>query len=304
MPPSERLQRLGHTASEALGAATRVPLRASKGFWTGLRYPFRGARFVYLEHPGLARIWAVPALLTFLALGAGFWWAFARHGELAAWLWAPPQGEAWWQLPLHWLHFLYEGLVLLVLLLVALLLGVLCSSVFAAPFNDALSERVERILTGRPPPPSSWRTLLRDVLSTVLLEGLKLAIYLLVMTPLWLLSLLVPVVGPVLSSFAGFLFSAAYFALDYVDYAAARRGLPVRQRLGMLRRHSMLMLGFGLGVWALLFVPLLNLFFMPAAVTGGTMLFLESTGHCDEPPTEGATHTDTEAHAPRPAEGS
>jgi len=32
--------------------------------------------------------------------------------------------------------------------------------------------------------------------------------------------------------------------------------------------------GFGTGVWILLFVPLVNLFFMPAAVAGGTMLFL------------------------------
>ena len=32
--------------------------------------------------------------------------------------------------------------------------------------------------------------------------------------------------------------------------------------------------GFGTGVWVLLFIPLVNLFFMPAAVAGGTMLFL------------------------------
>jgi CysZ protein len=32
--------------------------------------------------------------------------------------------------------------------------------------------------------------------------------------------------------------------------------------------------GFGTGVWVLLFIPLVNLFFMPAAVAGGTMLFV------------------------------
>jgi uncharacterized protein involved in cysteine biosynthesis len=32
--------------------------------------------------------------------------------------------------------------------------------------------------------------------------------------------------------------------------------------------------GFGTGVWLLLFIPLVNLFFMPAAVAGGTMLFV------------------------------
>ena len=32
---------------------------------------------------------------------------------------------------------------------------------------------------------------------------------------------------------------------------------------------------FGTGVWLFLFVPLVNLLFMPAAVAGGTLLFLE-----------------------------
>jgi uncharacterized protein involved in cysteine biosynthesis len=34
-------------------------------------------------------------------------------------------------------------------------------------------------------------------------------------------------------------------------------------------------LGFGASVWVLLLIPLVNLFFMPAAVAGGTMLFLD-----------------------------
>jgi uncharacterized protein involved in cysteine biosynthesis len=35
------------------------------------------------------------------------------------------------------------------------------------------------------------------------------------------------------------------------------------------------MLGFGFAVWACLFVPLLNLVFMPLSVAGGTLLFLD-----------------------------
>ena len=35
------------------------------------------------------------------------------------------------------------------------------------------------------------------------------------------------------------------------------------------------MLGFGAGVYLFLMIPLVNLFFMPAAVAGGTLLFLD-----------------------------
>ena len=38
------------------------------------------------------------------------------------------------------------------------------------------------------------------------------------------------------------------------------------------------MFGFGTGVWLFLFIPLVNLLFMPAAVAGGTLLFLDLEG--------------------------
>ncbi len=273
-PGAAASRRAGRVAS----AVAVAPLRAAGGFWQGLRYPVRGARLVYLEHPGLVRIWIVPVLLTFGALLGAGWFALGQHADLAEALWREPSGEAWWVEPLRWLHQGFEWIVLLVLLGAALLLAVVLSSVFAAPFNDALSERVEGLVTGRPPPPFSWSRLLGDVLATVTLEAVKWTVYLLVMGPLWLLSLWVPGVGQVLYAVFGFLFSAVYLAVDFVDYAAARAGWTLGARLGLLRRRPAAMLGFGTALWVLLFVPLLNLFFMPAAVAGGTLLFLEASG--------------------------
>ena len=45
--------------------------------------------------------------------------------------------------------------------------------------------------------------------------------------------------------------------------------------MGITRRQLPAVAGFGTGVWVLLFIPLVNLLFMPAAVAGGTMLFVE-----------------------------
>ena len=40
--------------------------------------------------------------------------------------------------------------------------------------------------------------------------------------------------------------------------------------------------GFGTGVWLFLFIPLLNLLFMLAAVAGGTLMFLDLEGEGPE----------------------
>ena len=132
-----------------------------------------------------------------------------------------------------------------------------------------------------------WRQILRHpsaslaiVLSLGLAMGAALAafrllLYALVVGPLWLLSWLVPGVGQALYLGAWLVFTASYFALDYVDWPATRRGHSLRQRFGLLGRHPLRMLGFGFAVWATLFVPLLNLVFMPLSVAGGTLLFLD-----------------------------
>ena len=84
--------------------------------------------------------------------------------------------------------------------------------------------------------------------------------------------------GQVVYTVFAFGLTATYFALDYIDWPASRRDRAVRERLRMVRRHLPTMLGFGTGVWVLLFIPFVNLFFMPAAVAGGTLLFLDVDG--------------------------
>jgi len=143
----------------------------------------------------------------------------------------------------------------------------------AAPFNDALSEAVERILTGESAPPFSLRRMVADIGRTLRLELLKVLVYLAVVGPMFLASFIIPGVGQVLS-LVGFVLTAVYLGIDYVDWPAARRNWSVSDRVAFTRRQLPAVAGFGTGVWLLLFVPLVNLLFMPAAVAGGTMLFV------------------------------
>jgi len=177
---------------------------------------------------------------------------------------------------LRFLHGALEVIVAIALFTVGVALVALGSSVIAAPFNDALSEAVESLYMAQAMPRFSTARAVRDLIRTVGLELLKLLIYAAVMLPLLGISLLAPLAP--LQAVVGFCFTALFFAIDYVDFAAARRELTPRQRIRWALSHPRAMLGLGMSIWLLLLTPLLNLLFMPAAVAGGTLLFLDLAG--------------------------
>ncbi len=256
------------------GAVAKSPL----GFARGLSYVLRGMRFVYFQHPKLARYWVFPILVTGLALLAVFYGAGSYYDDLGGAVWSLFP-ESWNEAAgwvggllraLRWLIELISGILITFL---GLVLVLVLSSVVAAPFNDALSEAVEHILTGVAPPPFSFSRMVADIVRTIRLELLKVLVYLAVVAPMFLASFFVPGLGQLISLFA-FALTAVYLGIDYVDWPAARRNWSVGDRLTFTRRQLPAVAGFGTGVWVLLFIPLANLFFMPAAVAGGTMLFL------------------------------
>jgi len=64
-------------------------------------------------------------------------------------------------------------------------------------------------------------------------------------------------------------------SVQYTDYAADNNGISfseLRRRLGGDRINSF---GFGLAVYLMMLIPLLNLVLIPAAVAGGTVLWVE-----------------------------
>lgn len=243
-------------------------------FVRGLGYAIKGVR-ILRKYPDLARYWSVPILLTFVSLVASFVLAARYHDDLLTLLWQARQGHGWLAVLEGALYWLARGASFVLSLSVLLLVSTVLSMVFAAPFNDALSEAVEERETQKASPTFAISRLLSDLARTVVIELLKLSLFAAIMMPLTIFSWLVPGVGHVAAAIVGGLFTASYFALDYTDWPASRRGLGVRQRLSLFSQRPWLMLGFGVAVWGCLFVPILNLAFMPIAVAGGTRLFLD-----------------------------
>ena len=255
-------------------------VRSPVGFARGLSYAFRGMRFVYFQHPALVRYWVFPILITAVALFAVFYGAGSYYDTLgdALWSWLPDSwGEAtgWVATLLAALRWFINLLLGLLLAVLGLVLVVILSSIVAAPFNDALSEAVESILTGEPTPPFSFKRMVTDIVRTIRLELLKVLVYVVVVGPMFLASFLIPGIGQIIS-LVGFALTAIYLGVDYLDWPAARRDWSVAERVTFARQRLAAVAGLGTGVWVLLFIPVVNLFFMPAAVAGGTMLFVAS----------------------------
>jgi CysZ protein len=281
--PAREASAFRRTAGD-VARAGRSAVRAVRGFWWGFRQPFRGARFAYFTHPGLARIWIWPIVITMACIVGVAVAVWLWHDDLLGLAWSEPVGDGFWVTVQRVVRPVARVLLLVLLAAIGLLVVYILSSLFSAPFKDRLSEEVELIYRKKQAPAFSWDRLLRDLLLTVRLELGKTALYLVIMVPSLLLSLLVPVLGQVLYTIFGYLLTIVFFAVDYTDWPLARRGRGVRERARILRRNFVRMLGLGTGVWLFVFIPFVGLFFMPAAVAGGTLLILdlEADGDLEE----------------------
>lgn len=245
------------------------------GIVRGFGYLIRGAHFVYVRHFDLIRYWIWPVIITLAVIVGvlvGGW--FARE-PLIDWIWPSPEGETVAVAVVRVLHDLVGILLMLVIWIAGLIGSIAISAVFAAPFNDMLSEAVELLARGQAAPPFSLSELAFGAARSLRIEAAKFAFFAAIMGPLFVVSFFVPVIGSVVYPVLAFLLGALYFGLDYVDWPASRRHLGARWRYRFVGRHFWALLGLGLGVWIVLFLPLFNLFLMPAAVAGGTLMFLD-----------------------------
>ncbi|MFC1408065.1 EI24 domain-containing protein [Streptacidiphilus sp. N1-12] len=227
--------------------------------------------------PGL-----VSLLLYLAALAALITWG----GDLADWL--TPFAD-------HWssgLRSLVRDVTALLLIGGGLMLAVVTFTavtlLIGEPFYESLSERVEEIEGGGPPPlgMSWWRQLLwglRDALASVLLvAGIGLVLFVLSF---------IPVVGQTVVPAVGICVSGFFLAEQLTALAFQRRGLTFRQRVRQLRGRLPLALGFGVPLALLFLIPLVAVFAMPGAVAGATLLVRELDAPATPPTTPPTTST-------------
>jgi CysZ protein len=157
----------------------------------------------------------------------------------------------------------------------------------AAPFNDALSERVEHlVLKHTNLEKFSFVRILRDAKDAFIVEAKKLSLIIFLQAMLLLLHL-IPVVGNTAYFILAGTLTLVLLAFEYVDYPMSRKNMTFGTRKSFVTRNFAAMFGFGGAVSLTLMIPLLNFVCMPACVVGATLMYMESTGV----PIDGPVHT-------------
>ena len=236
----------------------------------GPTYLLEGMRLI--TRPGLRRFVALPLGINILVFSAALYWGIGWFPSLIAWLQSLlptlPEWLAWLEQGLAWLLW-----PLFVLLAVVLIFQgfTLIANLIAAPFNGLLAEKVTHLLQGGAPEngPGPGQALL-GMSTAILDEARKLLHVLLWAIPFFVLSLVLPLVGPLL----WFVFTAWILALEYLDYPLGNQGLGAREIRQQLRSRPLLSLSFGAATALLSLIPLVNFIAMPSAVAGATALWV------------------------------
>ncbi|GAA0458950.1 EI24 domain-containing protein [Streptomyces stramineus] len=231
-----------------------------------MKYLAQGQRWVGRHR----RQWGfglLPGLITFLGYAAAF-------AALCLWAddvidWATPFADGWAS---PWLGIFRGALTVLFFggsLLLALISFTAVTLLVGQPFYEALSERVDRAEGGDVP--ESGLPLWRELWISA-----RESLAVLVRVALWGVLLFalgfVPVLGQTVVPAVGFCISGFFLTEELTAVALQRRGVPLRERLRLLRSRKLLVLGFGVPLTLLFLVPLVAVFVMPGAVAGATLL--------------------------------
>lgn len=259
---------LPHPLLASLFAPGLGPLRR---FARALRLPLRAAAFL-ARTPRLWPFIVIPALINIVLFGIGVAVVLTNVDALLGWMWVRPVGEGAVVYLLVGLWYLMRALIVIVGLVISYIFVLLVGGILGSPFNDALSERTEIMLTGRPAPETEGDFLggiPRSIGSTAFIT----LIYLAVLLPILLLNL-IPALGSVAATILGACLSAFFLSLEYADNTFERYGFSLKEKFRILRQNIALSGGVGLGTSLLLWIPLLNFLCIPIAVVSGTVLAL------------------------------
>ncbi|XXF76652.1 EI24 domain-containing protein [Myxococcaceae bacterium GXIMD 01537] len=206
------------------------------------------------------------------------------------WRHAPDWVGHFWTRPEPWYGRALWYLVLTLVFLVLLVVGAnVVPPLLLAPLQDPLSETTEALCGGGDAPPFRLGSFLRGVVTGVL-HTLARIFFLLGGLAVLLPLNLIPGAGSILWTVLGSLWTMTWMAGEHLATPMTRHQYAFSQVWRALRGRWALCLGFGAGVYVLLWVPILNTFFLPVAIVGGTLLYrgLLAAGAVPPPPDENA----------------
>lgn len=239
----------------------------------------------------LRRLAAVPLAFSLVLIGTALGLLVGYAGDVYAFLtsWMPLLDAG------AWYSWLWIGPGKLFLAVVGVLLfglvtagtvvaAGLVASVAAAPFLDALSQRVECIEAGRviSVDESGLRAILGEARRTIGNEAQRVLFFGMLWAAIFFAGVVVPG-AQLVTPFALIALTVLFLPLDYAGHLLDRRQLPFHVRRTWLRGNLAVTAGFGTGAFMICLVPGLNFLLLPALVAGGTLLALRYPPAMDVP---------------------
>ncbi|WP_163832568.1 sulfate transporter CysZ [Spartinivicinus ruber] len=232
----------------------------------GTQHFFQGLKLI--SQPGLRKFVAIPLLLNISVFTTALILLFSQFGALISWL----IGDlpSW----LSWLEYLLWPFFAITALLLVFFTFSIIGNIIASPFHGFLAEAVEKQITEHSTEEVfSWQQLVTVIPKAIGRELRKLLYYL----P-WLVLLIIITVIPIINiiaPFAWFAYSTWMLSVQYVDYAADNNGVSFKEMIEQLKQNRANALAFGGTVYLLMFIPFVNFLVIPAAVAGGTVMWME-----------------------------
>lgn len=253
------------------------------GFLTGFTAFFEA--FGFISRHKLMRWYLVPVILwIILVAGTSFslagWLAPIIKEWLNQWLGVelPSDKGTWWQTAREWLH---TGLnvvsVWVIHLLLWYFLGRLMKYVIliiTSPLLAWLSEKAEKIITGRDYPFSLWQ-LLKDAWRGILITLRNLFLEILMIAGGFILSLFFPA-GGIFITLALFLVNCYFMGFSMYDYYTERRKMNIRRSVAFMRSNRMQVLGLGFAFNLMAWVPFADWVIAPVNGAIGAVLSLKN----------------------------
>lgn len=224
----------------------------------------RGFRLVARE-PRLLVLGAIPAVIVGAVFLAGFLVIVAFSGPLAHLV--TPFADTWTTAARDLLRAVVVAAIVVLAGIALVLLYVAVVLATGDVFYDRIARGVDRALGGVGEHPDAAPSGLAAIGDGLSLVGRGAA------TGVATFALgLIPVVGPALSAVVGALVGGRLIAGELTDRAFEGRGMSREARRAALASDRSRTTGFGAAAWALLFIPVVSVVTMPAAVAGGVVL--------------------------------
>lgn len=176
----------------------------------------------------------------------------------------------------HWIPAFLQGRAMMMLTAVLvwmmlLILGYMTYKyvilILFSPILSHLSETVEKRIYNQPPPPFSFKALIRDFLRSLILNLRNMLLTIIFTFFFWLL-VFIPIVGAVISPILIILLQAFYDGFGLVDFTLERKRYSIRESIRFSRLNRARIIGIGLGFMLMLLIPIIGWF---AAPTYGTI---------------------------------